>query len=61
MCIVMSCQLRLTFLHNIQLFKIIDEISYIIRARTEMPPDDTVSLEVSLINLAHKCYLERVD
>ena len=50
MCIVMSCQLWLTFLHslpledspgNIQVFNIIDEISSIIRARPEMPPDDT--------------------
>ena len=46
---------------NIQLSNIIDEISSIIRARPEMPPDDTVSLEVSLMNLAHKCYIERVD
>ena len=26
-----------------------------------MPPEDIVSLEVSLMNLAHKCYTERVD
>ena len=46
---------------NIQLFNIFsDEIS-IIRARPEMPPEDIVSLEVSLLNLAHKCYTERVD
>ena len=46
---------------NIQLFNIFsDEIS-IIRARPEMPPEDIVSLEVSLMNLAHKCYTERVD
>jgi len=47
---------------NIQLFNIFsDEISSIIRARPEMPPEDIVSLEVSLMNLAHKCYTERVD
>lgn len=26
-----------------------------------MPPEDMVSLEVSLVNLAHKCYADRVD
>ena len=26
-----------------------------------MPPEDIISLEVSLLNLAHKCYTERVD
>jgi vacuolar protein sorting-associated protein 35 len=26
-----------------------------------MPPEDIVSLEVSLINMAHKCYCHRVD
>ena len=47
---------------NIQLFNIFsDEISSIIRARLEMPPEDIVSQEVSLINMADKCYTERVD
>ena len=47
---------------NIQLFNIFsDEISSIIRGRPEMPPEDIVSLEVSLLNLAHKCYTESVD
>ena len=47
---------------DIQLFNIFsDEISSIIRARPEMPPEDVVILEVSLINFAHKCYTERVD
>jgi vacuolar protein sorting-associated protein 35 len=26
-----------------------------------MPPEDIVALQVSLVNLAHKCYLDRVD
>lgn len=26
-----------------------------------MPPEDIVSLQVALINLAHKCYPDRVD
>merc|ERR1719228_700940 len=47
---------------NIQLFQIFsDEISSIIKARPDMPPEDIVSLEVSLMNLAHKCYQERID
>ncbi len=31
------------------------------RSRTDMPPEDIVSLEVSLINMAHKCYSDQVD
>ena len=47
---------------SIQLFNIFsDEISSIIRTRPEMPTEDIVSPEVSLLNLAHKCYTERVD
>merc|ERR1719210_1603963 len=30
-------------------------------AKKDMPPEDIVSLQVSLINLAHKCYSERLD
>ena len=42
---------------NIQLFNIFsDEISAVIKARPDLPPEDIVSLEVSLINLAYKCY-----
>ena len=26
-----------------------------------MPPEDIVSLEVSLMNLAYKCYTDRID
>merc|ERR1719195_705561 len=44
---------------NIQLFNIFsDEISAVIKARPDLPPEDIVSLEVSLINLAYKCYRE---
>merc|ERR1719266_1136641 len=47
---------------NIELFQIFsDEISSIIKARPDMPPEDIVSLEVSLMNLAYKCYTERID
>ena len=47
---------------NIQLFNIFsDEISAVIKARPDLPPEDIVSLEVSLINLAYQCYRDRVD
>ena len=47
---------------DIQLFDIFSkEIEYIISDRRDMPPEDIVSLQVSLINMAHKCYPERVD
>ena len=37
---------------NIQLFNIFsEEISAVIKARPDLPPEDIVSLEVSLINL----------
>ena len=32
-----------------------------IRSRPDLPPEDIVTLEVSLINLAYKCYRDRVD
>jgi len=47
---------------DIQLFDIFsEEISSIIRSRPDMPPEDIVSLQVSLINMAHKCYSDKVD
>merc|ERR1711963_228308 len=47
---------------EIQLFDVFSqEIANIIRAKKEMPAEDIVSLQVSLINLAHKCYAERLD
>ncbi|XP_023337734.1 vacuolar protein sorting-associated protein 35 isoform X1 [Eurytemora carolleeae] len=47
---------------EIKLFDIFsNEITSIIRSRTDMPPEDIVSLEVSLINMAHKCYSDQVD
>jgi len=47
---------------DIKLFDIFSkEIEYIISDRRDMPPEDIVSLQVSLINMAHKCYPERVD
>lgn len=47
---------------DIQLFDIFSqEIATIISGRKDMPPEDIVSLQVSLINMAHKCYPDRVD
>merc|ERR1719225_1880846 len=47
---------------DIQLFDIFSkEIAAIITGKKDMPPEDIVSLQVSLINLAHKCYPDRVD
>lgn len=47
---------------EIKLFDIFSEqVAQIIQSRQDMPPEDTVSLQVSLINLALKCYPGRVD
>lgn len=34
---------------------------FLIQSRQDMPSEDVVSLQVSLINLAMKCYPDRVD
>ena len=36
-------------------------LSFGLQNRQDMPPEDIVSLQVALINLAHKCYPDRVD
>jgi len=47
---------------ELKLFDIFsEEITSIIKSRPDMPPEDIVSLEVALINLAHSCYSDRVD
>lgn len=47
---------------DIKLFDIFSEqVAQIIQSRQDMPPEDCVSLQVSLINLALKCYPDRVD
>ncbi|KAG8195012.1 hypothetical protein JTE90_008184 [Oedothorax gibbosus] len=47
---------------EIKLFDIFsDQIAQIIQSRQGMPSEDTVALQVSLINLALKCYPDRVD
>lgn len=34
---------------------------FLLQSRQDMPSEDVVSLQVSLINLAMKCYPDRVD
>ncbi|BFZ13558.1 hypothetical protein BsWGS_16597 [Bradybaena similaris] len=47
---------------EIQLFDIFSQqISQVIQSRPDMPPEDIVSLQVALINLALKCYPDKVD
>nr|XP_033333827.1 vacuolar protein sorting-associated protein 35 isoform X4 [Megalopta genalis] len=47
---------------DVKLFDVFsDQIATIIQTRQDMPPEDVVSLQVALINLAHKCYPDRVD
>jgi len=47
---------------EIQLFDIFSQqISQVIQNRPDMPPEDIVSLQVALINLALKCYPDKVD
>lgn len=36
-------------------------IYFFLQTRQDMPSEDIVSLQVALINLAHKCYPDRVD
>ncbi|XP_067934568.1 vacuolar protein sorting-associated protein 35-like [Watersipora subatra] len=47
---------------DIQLFEIFSaQINQVVQNRPEMPPEDIVSLNVALINLALKCYPGRYD
>ncbi|XP_064466793.1 vacuolar protein sorting-associated protein 35-like [Ornithodoros turicata] len=47
---------------DIKLFDIFsDQVAQVIQSRQEMPPEDIVALQVSLIHLALKCYQDRVD
>ncbi|XP_046683353.1 vacuolar protein sorting-associated protein 35 isoform X3 [Homalodisca vitripennis] len=38
-----------------------DQVASIIESRVDMPPEDIASLQVSLVNLALKCYPDRLD
>ncbi|XP_018329314.1 vacuolar protein sorting-associated protein 35 [Agrilus planipennis] len=47
---------------NVQLFEIFsDQVASIIANRQDLPSEDMISLQVALVNLAHKCYPKRVD
>ncbi|XP_037051004.1 vacuolar protein sorting-associated protein 35 isoform X1 [Bradysia coprophila] len=47
---------------NVQLFEVFSiQIANIVQVRTDMPLEDTVSLQVSLVSLAQKVYPDRVD
>uniref|UniRef100_A0A8C4QFR8 Vacuolar protein sorting-associated protein 35 n=1 Tax=Eptatretus burgeri TaxID=7764 RepID=A0A8C4QFR8_EPTBU len=47
---------------DIRLFDIFSQqVASVIQSRKDMPTEDIVSLQVSLINLAMKCYPDRVD
>ncbi|KAL1512525.1 hypothetical protein ABEB36_002106 [Hypothenemus hampei] len=51
-----------TALQDVQLFEVFsDQVSSIISNRQYLPPEDMVSLQVALINLALKCYPKRID
>lgn len=47
---------------DVQLFEVFsDQVASIIANRQDLPPEDMVSLQLALVNLAHKCYPDRVD
>ncbi|KAF7283955.1 vacuolar protein sorting 35 isoform X1 [Rhynchophorus ferrugineus] len=49
-------------LKDVQLFEVFsDQVSSIIANRQYLPPEDMVALQVALINLALKCYPDRID
>ncbi|XP_045469525.1 vacuolar protein sorting-associated protein 35 isoform X2 [Harmonia axyridis] len=49
-------------LKDVKLFEVFsDQVASIIANRQYLPPEDMVSLQVALVNLALKCYPDRVD
>ncbi|KAK9886294.1 hypothetical protein WA026_015805 [Henosepilachna vigintioctopunctata] len=49
-------------LKDVKLFEVFsDQVASIITNRQNLPPEDMVSLQVALVNLALKCYPDRVD
>lgn len=47
---------------DVRLFDVFsDQVSTIIQSRQDVPPEDIVALQVSLVHLAYKCYPDRVD
>jgi len=48
--------------NDIRLFEIFSQqVANVVKSRSDMPTEDIVALQVSLINLALKCYPDRVD
>lgn len=51
-----------SILREVQLFEVFsDQVASIITNRLHLPPEDMVALQVALVNLALKCYPDRVD
>lgn len=51
-----------TILQDVQLFEVFsDQVASIIANRQYLPPEDMIALQVALINLALKCYPDRID
>lgn len=49
-------------MQEVQLFEVFsNQISSIIANREYLPPEDMVALQVALVNLALKCYPDRID
>ncbi|KAJ8961970.1 hypothetical protein NQ317_000889 [Molorchus minor] len=49
-------------LEEVQLFEVFsNQVSSIIANRQYLPPEDMVALQVALVNLALKCYPDRID
>lgn len=47
---------------DVQLFDVFSiQIANIVQIRTDMPIEDTISLQVALVNLAHKVYPDQID
>lgn len=54
--------LGVNILQEVQLFEVFsNQISSIIANREYLPPEDMVALQVALVNLALKCYPDRID
>ncbi|XP_063905810.1 vacuolar protein sorting-associated protein 35 isoform X2 [Zophobas morio] len=51
-----------TILQQVQLFEVFsDQVASIITTRQYLPPEDMIALQVALVNLALKCYPDRID
>ncbi|XP_044263699.1 vacuolar protein sorting-associated protein 35 isoform X1 [Tribolium madens] len=51
-----------TILQQVQLFEVFsDQVASIIANRQYLPPEDMIALQVALVNLALKCYPDRID